>query len=144
MKLIWIVILVLAIYLVAQFAMMFKAKSDIENRVEYRLDFVDGTSVASVKRDLVADAAKIGVELKTDNINIVYQDTEDRTYSQKVVGDRIGAEFSNKHVGINVEYDARILGFAVHQRITASKIKQIAAPSLQRNRAAQEVLDSQP
>ena len=139
-----IIALILVVTLTVQVSTMYKAKGDLENRVEYRLDFVDEASIESVKRDLIADAEKLGIQLSPAKIGILYQDTDQLQFAQKIVGGKLGAQFHNKQVGINVEYDAHILGLPVHQRVTATKIKQVAAPSLPPRDAAQELLDSTP
>ena len=134
--------LLLVVVVSIQFSTMYKAKVDLQSRVEYRLDLVDETSMDSVKQDLIADAAKLGVHLTPANIDLVYADTEILSYAQRVVGRKLHVPYKNKQVAINVEYDAHIIGFPVHQRATASKIKQVSAPEAPTSKAAQEVLDS--
>ena len=134
--------LVLVVVLSIQLSTMYKAKVDLQNRVEYRLDFVDETSMDSVRQDLVADAGKLGVNITPRNIDLIYQDTDVLSYAQKVVGGRLHVPYKNKQVAINIEYEAHVLGFPVHQRVTASKFRQVSAPEAPTSKAAQEVLDS--
>ena len=134
----------LAIYLTMQLSTMYKAKGDLAGRVDYRLDFVDEQSKESVKRDLVEDARKFGIELRPANIDIVYADTEQQTVAEKMVGSRLGAQFKNKQVGISARYEVRILGVPISQTVTASKLKQVAAPVLPPRKEVQDLLDSQP
>lgn len=134
--------LLLVVVLSIQVSTMYKAKFDLQNRVEYRLDLMDETSLDSVKQDIIADAGKLGIDLTPRNITVVYQDTDVLSYAQKVVGGKLHVQYKNKQVALNIEYDAHVLGFRVHQRVTAAKIKQVSAPEAPTSRAAQELLDS--
>ena len=60
---IWIVIAVLIITGVVQASKMWKANSDVQARAEHYLDWVDEKSFDSVKKDLAADAGKLGIDL---------------------------------------------------------------------------------
>lgn len=120
-----LIALVLVGYVSIKAATAFKAKTDIAQRVEHYLDFVDETSIESVKQDLIRDAKKFGVDLGPENIKVLYQDTELRTAAQQMVGGRLGAQFINKQVAISVNYQVRILGFPLKQDVTNSKIRQI-------------------
>lgn len=117
------VVIVIVGFFAAQFSKMTRAKLELTERVAFHLDFVDETSIESVKNDLVKDAAKVGVDLDRDRIAIVYQDTDKELYQQRVLGKL--AQFQNKQVGISVNYHWRILGFGIAQEITRSKIKQV-------------------
>ncbi len=137
-----IVAVILVVYLTSQVSTMYKVKGDLENRVEFRLDFVDESSMDMVKRDLVADAKKLGIDLVPEHIDIEYKDTDVQSYAQKVVARKLDTQYKNKQVGINAEYDAHLLGFPIHQTVTASKVKQVAAPVLPPSKAVQELLDA--
>ncbi len=117
------VVIVIVGFCAAEFSKMVRAKLDLTERVAFHLDFVDETSLESVKDDLVKDAAKLGVDLDRDRVLIVYQDTTKELYPQRVLG-KI-AQFQNKQVGISVSYHWRILGFGIAQDITRAKIKQV-------------------
>jgi hypothetical protein len=95
-----------------------------------------------VKRDVVADAKKLGIDLAPEHIDIVYKDTDVRSYAQKVVARKLDTQYKNKQVGINAEYDAHLLGLPIHQTVTASKMRQVAAPVLPPTKAVQELLDA--
>jgi hypothetical protein len=129
-----IVALVVIGYVGVKFGTMVKSRSDLVERVQYRLDFVDETSIAAVKEDLVRDAKGLGIELVPDNIRITYTDTEQRTLPQKIVGGRV-AEFVNKQIVINVHYVVRILGVPFPQEIGLHKIKQVQARRAEANSA---------
>ena len=110
-------------FFASQFSKMVRAKMDITDQVERQLDFVDDQSIESVKDDLVKEADKAGVALNREKVLIVYRDTDQQLYEQRVLG-KI-AQFKNKQVGISVNYQWRILGFGIAQDITRTKIKQI-------------------
>jgi len=142
--LIIIVIVVLLITGVVQASKMWKATSDLQARAEHYLDFVDEKSFDGVKKDLVADAGKLGIDLPVDNIEIEYKDTEQKTLAQKMVGGKLGTQFSNKLVHIGAHYTAHVLLIPVTQTVSASHIRQVAAPVLPPSKAMQELLDSNP
>jgi hypothetical protein len=139
-----IVIVVLLITGVVQASKMFKANTDLQSRAEHYLDFVDEASLESVKKDLAADAKKLDIDLPTGTIEISYKDTEDKSMAQKLVGGRLGAQFTNKLVTITAHYTARILLVPVTQTVDAHRIRQVAAPVLPPSKATQELLDSNP
>jgi hypothetical protein len=138
------IILIVAVvvlgYLGVKFGTMVKSKSDLTERVDYRLDFVDETSIAAVKQDLVHDAQRLGIELVPDNIDITYTDTERRTLPQKLLEGRV-AQFVNKQVAIKVRYVVRILGVPFHQEISNHKIKQVQAQRVEPNSGLVPSLD---
>jgi hypothetical protein len=139
-----IVLVVLLLTGVVQASKMWKATIDLQTRAEHYLDFVDENSFDSVKKDLVSDASKMGIDLPVGNIEIEYKDTEQQTLAQKLVGGKIGAQFTNKLVHIGAHYTAHILLIPVTQTVSASHIRQVAAPVLPPNKATQELLDSNP
>lgn len=138
------IILIVAVvvigYLGVKFGTMVKSKNDLSERVEYRLDFVDETSIATVKQDLAHDAQRFGIELVPDNIDITYTDTERRTLPQKMLEGRV-AQFVNKQIAIKVRYAVRILGVPFHEEISGHKIKQIQAQRVEPNSALVPSLD---
>jgi hypothetical protein len=139
-----VVTVVLLITGVVQGSRMFKANTDLQTRAEYYLDFVDEKSFDSVKKDLAADAGKMDIDLPVGNINIEYTDTDQRTMAQKMVGGRLGAQFTNKMIRISAHYTARILLIPFTQTVDAHHIRQVAAPVLPPSKATQELLDSNP
>ncbi len=143
-KLIAVVVAALLITAVVQASKMFKAKTDLERRVEHYVEVVDEHSIESVKQDLAADAEKLGIKLSPADVTVVYRDTEQKTLAQKMVGAKIGAQFTNKYVEIAAEYDAHILGIPVRQTVVASHVRQVAAPVLPPSKETQELLDSNP
>jgi hypothetical protein len=140
-KLIVLILLVVLGYGFVQGLNVFKAKSDFAARVEHQLDFVSDSSTDSVKQDLVKEAQKFGIELAPTDIHISYEDTEVRSVAQQIVGNRLGAQFTNKRVTINVRYDAHILGIPFSQEITQSKIKQVGATRMPMRTEERQLLD---
>jgi hypothetical protein len=143
MKAAIIVILLLVLgYGFVQGLKVYKMKGDFGARVERELNFVDNNSMDAAKQDLVQEAQKFGIELTPDNIRIAYEDTEQRSVAQQLVGNKLGTQFTNKRITINVHYTARILGLPFGQDITSSKIKQAEAPRMPVPPSTRELLDS--
>ena len=136
-----VIALVLVGYAAVQASTAYKAHTDLAQRVEYHLDFVDASSIASVKQDIVHDARKLRIDLRPSDIRIIYEDTEQRSVAQQIVGRRLGTQFVNKRIVISVHYPVRILGIPFSQDITRSKIKQVEAPRMPTPPAVQELLD---
>jgi hypothetical protein len=142
MKGVIIVIVVLVLgYGAIQWMNALKTKGDFAVRVERQLDFVKNDTMDSVKQDLVQEAQKLGIALTPDNIRISYEDTEQGSVAQQLVGKKLGAEFTNKRIGINVHYQARILGIPFGQDITRSGIKQAEAPRMPMRSEERQLLD---
>ncbi len=120
-----VVTMLLVAYLVARITTVYKARTDLTDRVEYRLDFVDETSLDSIKQDLIHDAKNCGIDLAPGDIHIVYENSGQLTVPQQIVGNRLQMRFTNKQVGISVHYTANILGIRFAQDITQTKIKQV-------------------
>lgn len=137
-----VVLLLLAVYGLAQFGTMYRTKGDLETFVQRTLDFVDETAKESVKTDIVQAAHKLGITVLAGNIDVVYEDSDAPTIPQRLVG-RLGVQFTNKRVGISLRYVTSVMGLPVHQQINAAKIRQVAAPVIQPNKTTQELLDSQ-
>jgi hypothetical protein len=122
----------------------FKTNGDFAERVDHELNFVDENSMNSVKQDLVNDATKMGIDLKPENIYIKYEDTEQRTEAQHLVGNRLDVTFVNKLVTITVDYTQPLLGIPFHKEITQSHIRQIQAPRKEPSPEMKQLLDSTP
>ncbi len=120
---------------------VFKAKSDFTARVNHQLDFVDNNTMDAVKQDLVQEAQKFGIALTPDSIRIAYEDTEQRTVAQQIVGRKLGTQFTNKRITINIHYTARILSIPFGQDITSSEIKQVEAPRMPMRPEERQLLD---
>ena len=123
---------------------MFKTKGDFAGRVDKQLNFVSETSMDSVKQDLVADAKKLGIDIVPGDIQIAYEDTEQHTVAQNLVGRKIGVQFVNKRVTISVNYVQHILGIPFHENITQSHIRQVEAPRKETSPEMQQLLDATP
>ena len=137
-----VVLLLLAAYAAVQVGSMYLAKSDLEEFVNQALDTVDDSSKDEVKGNIVAKAQKLGIAISAKNIEVVYEDADAQLVAQRLVGQRIAAQYKNKRVVISFRYVAPAAGFQVNQQIRASKIRQISvqAPI---NKDVQELLDSQ-
>ena len=136
-----VVLLLLAVYGLAQVGTMYRAKGDLEKFVQRTLDFVDETTKESVKTDIIRTAYKLGITVIASNIDVVYEDSDEPTIPQRLTG-RLGTQFINKRVVISLRYVASVMGVPVHQQITKSEFRQVAAPVVQPNKATQELLDS--
>ena len=136
-----LILVVVAGYGFVQTINVYKAKSDFATRLEHQLDFVDNNSMDSVKQTLVQEAQKLGIALTPDNIHIAYEDTEQRTVAQKLVGKKLSTQFTNKRATISVHYTARILGFPVAEDIANSHIRQVEAPRMPLRPEERQLLD---
>ena len=136
-----VVLLLLAVYGLAQVGTMFRAKGDLETFVQRTLDFVDETTKESVKNDISQTAYTLGITVIVSNIDVVYEDSDEPTIPQRLTG-RLGTQFINKRVVISLRYVAHVMSVPVHQQITKSEFRQVAAPVVQPNKATQELLDS--
>ena len=120
----------------------FKTNGDFAERVDHELNFVDENSMGTVKQDLVNEAKKLGIDLKPADIYIKYEDTEQRTEAQHLVGNKLDVTFVNKLVTITVDYVQPILGIPFHKEITQSHIRQIQAPRKEPSPEMKQLLDS--
>ena len=120
----------------------FKTNGDFSERVIHELNFVDENSMDSVKQDLISDAKKLDIDLKAADISIRYEDTEQRTEAQHLVGNKLDVMFVNKLVTITVNYVQPILGIPFHKGITESHIRQIQAPRKEPSPEMKQLLDS--
>ncbi|MEI6083479.1 MAG: hypothetical protein WCS70_04180 [Verrucomicrobiota bacterium] len=143
MKAILIILVIVAVFYVgAQALTVYKVKDDLAKQTQHYLDFVDEKSMADVKRDLAAEAKKLGITLSPDNIYITYEDTDIQSMAQRIVGRKLGAQYSNKRVVITVRYTAHIALLPLAQEVSEFKIVQVAAPVIPANKQAQELLDT--
>ena len=143
-SLIVVLIVVLVGYGFVQGLHALKARNDFEERVNHQLDFVSDTTMDSVKQDLVADAKKLGIDLAPTDITITYEDTEQRTLAQGIVGARLDVKFFNKRVEIDVNYVQHILGIPFHENVIQSKIRQVQAPRREPSPEMKQLLESAP
>ena len=120
----------------------FKTNGDFTERVIHELNFVDENSMDTAKQDLVNEAKKLGIDLKAEDISIRYEDTEQRTEAQHLVGNKLDVTFVNKLVTITVNYVQPILGIPFHKGITESHIRQIQAPRKEPSPEMKQLLDS--
>ena len=142
MKGIVILVIVLAIgYGFIQGLNVFKAKSDFTERVDHELNYVDNSPVDTIKKDLVQEAQKLGIQLVPENIQVSMEDSEQRTVAQKLVANKLGMQYTNKKLTIKLNYTARILGIPLGQEITSSKIKQVEAPRMPMPAEERKLLD---
>jgi hypothetical protein len=123
---------------------MFKTKGDFADRVDRQLNFVSETSMDSVKQDVIADAKKLGIDIEPGDIQIAYEDTEQHTVAQNIVGRKLGAQFVNKRVTISVNYVQHILGIPFHENVTQSHIRQVEAPRKEPSSEMQQLLEATP
>ncbi len=136
-----VVIVVLIGYGFVQSLHALKAKSDFAERVDHQLDFVSETTMDSVKQDLIADAKKFDIDLAPTDIDIVYEDTEQRTVAQSIVGGRLGVEFVNKRIEIDAAITQHILGIPFHSTVIQSKIRSVQAPRREVSPEMKQLLD---
>ena len=139
-----IVIVVLIGYGFVQGLQVFKANGDFAERVDHELDSVDPNSMDSVKQDLIADAKKFGIDITTNDIHILYEDTDQRTVAQNLVGHKLDVQFVNKRVAISVNYTQHILGISLPENVTQSHVRQVEAPRKQPSPEMQQLLDATP
>jgi preprotein translocase subunit SecF len=139
-----IVLVVALVIAYAGFTAMkqFKTNGDFSERVIHELNFVDENSMDTAKQDLVNEAKKLGIDLRADDISIRYEDTEQRTEAQHLVGNKLDVTFVNKLVTITVNYVQPILGIPFHKGITESHIRQIQAPRKEPSPEMKQLLDS--
>lgn len=139
-----VIALVLVGYVAVQASTAYRSHTELANRVEYHLDFVSAPGDTNVTQDIVHDARKFGIDVRPSDIRIIYDDTQQRSVAQQIVGNRLGTQFTNKRIAINVHYTARILGIPIGQDITRSKIKQVAAPRQEPSSEMKSLLDAVP
>lgn len=138
-----VMLLLLAVYAIAQVGTMYRVKDELKTFVQHTLDFVDETTKDSVKADIVQAAQKLGIAVAVGKIDVVYEDADEPVIAQRLIASRLGAQFINKRVVISLRYVAPVMGLPVQQQITASKIKPVVAAVLPTNKPTQELLDSQ-
>lgn len=136
--LIAVVVIGLIGYVVAQWTMIYRTRSDLAARAEQQLDLVDDKSQDMVKKKLVEEARKLGVTLVPADIQVKYENTAVRSLAQQYTA-KI-ATFVNKRAAIQISYNARLVGFTRPQKIEVFKIRQIQAQQRQSSELKQ-VLD---
>ena len=110
-----IIVLVLAAvgWLAEDVTKMFRANTDFEASVQHYLDAVDAQSFDTVKRNLVDEAAKLGLKVEKKDITIGFADTQDGSFAQNLVVGVLGARFVNKRASIKCHYTASVLGLSI-------------------------------
>jgi uncharacterized protein YpuA (DUF1002 family) len=136
-----VIVLVAAGYAVVQASAAYKKYTDLTERVKHQLDFVDESTTNTVRQEIIRDAGKMGINLQPTDIGIVYEDTEQRSVAQQIVGNRLGTQFVNKRIAISVHYTAHILGIPLNQIITQSEIRQVGAPRMPMRSEERQLLD---
>jgi hypothetical protein len=138
------VVVALIGYGMFQWMQIFKANMDFNDRVARQLDSVDENSMSAVKQNIVADAKSLGIDITTNDIHITYEDTEQRSVAQNLVGKKIGVDFFNKLVTIKVDYVQHILGIPSRQNVTQAHVRSVQAPRKQSSPELQQLLDATP
>jgi hypothetical protein len=138
------VVVVVLGYGMVQWMNNFKANTDFAARVDGQLNFVDENSMDKVRQDVVADAKALGIDITTNDVRIAYEDTEQQSVAENLVGKKIGVDFTNKRVTITVDYTQHILGISSHQTVTKTRIRQVQAPRKQVSPEMQQLLDATP
>jgi hypothetical protein len=138
------VVVVIVGYGFVQWVEIFKTNIDFNDRVARQLDSVDEHSMDTVKQSIVADAKSLGIDITTNDIQITYEDTEQRSVAQNLVGKKIGVDFFNKLVTIKVDYVAHILGIPSRENVTQAHVRSIQAPRKQSSPEMQQLLDATP
>jgi ABC-type molybdate transport system ATPase subunit len=145
MKGLIIAVIVVAIgYGAVQWMEVFKANSDFSDKVAGQLNFVTENSMDAVKQSVIADAKALGIDITANDIHIGYEDTEQQSVAQNLVGKKIGVDFVNKLVTIKVDYVQHILGIPCHENVTQAKVVQVQAPRKQTSPEMQQLLDATP
>ena len=129
------------IYVATQVGSMYIAKSNMEDFLAKEVYSVDDNVKDQVRRNVAAKAKELGIPIAADKIDVVYEDADTRLVSQRMVGQRINAEFKNKRAVIRFHYFASIVGFQVPQDISIQAVRQTSA-TLKTGKALQEALDS--
>ncbi len=139
-----VVVVVVLGYGMVQWMHNFKANGDFAERVDRQLNFVDENSMDRVKQDVVNDAKALGIDITPKDVQVAYEDTEQQSVAQNLVGKKIGVDFTNKRVTITVDYTQHILGIPSHQTVTQTRIRQVQAPRKQVSPEMQQLLDATP
>jgi len=145
MKGLIIAVIVVAIgYGVVQWMEIFKANSDFSDKVAGQLNFVNENSMDAVKQSVIADAKALGIDITANDVHIAYEDTEQQTVAQNLVGKKVGVDFVNKLVTIKVDYVPHILGIPCHKNVTQSSIVSVQAPRKQSSPEMEQLLNATP
>ena len=145
MKGVIIVVVVVVIgYGLVQWMEIFKANSDFGEKVDHQINFVNENSMDTVKQSVIADAKALGIDVTTNDVHIAYEDTEQQTVAQNLVGRKVGVDFVNKRVTITVNYVAHILGIPCHETVTQAGIRQVQAPRKRETPEMEQLLNATP
>ena len=132
MKGLIIVVVVLAIgYGAVQWMEVFKANSDFGEKVDHQINFVTENSMDAVKQSVITDAKALGIDIAANDVHIAYEDTEQQSVAQNLVGKKVGVDFVNKLVTIKVDYVQHILGIPCHENVTQARVVSVQAPRKQ-------------
>jgi hypothetical protein len=137
-----VVVGLLVVYGVVEYSTMLKRRQELKNQVTRYLAFVDEQSIASVRQDLIREAAQLGITLRPEDIHITYEDTDIQSAAQQLVGRRLGAQYKNKRIVITIQYRASVAGIPLSQTVSDYAIRQVAAPVSPPRRELQELLDT--
>jgi len=121
-----------------------KARNDFAERVHHQLDFVSDTTMDSVKQELVDEAKKFNIDLAVTGIDIAYEDTQQQTVAQGIVGGRLGVQFVNKRVEIDAAITQHVLGIPIHSTVIESHIRQVEAPRREPSPEMKQLLEGNP
>lgn len=135
-------LLVVAGMAAMQFSTAYKAQIDLAARVEKQLGQVTESSRATVAENVVREAGALGIELTTNNVSVLFRDSDRQTVAQKYVSKPLRAEFLNKEAVIEVRYTARVLGIALKQEIARSRLLQQSVSRPDPNSELKQVLDA--
>jgi hypothetical protein len=126
-KFFWILVLAVLAYGGYQVVNVFTTKSRLTARVVESLDAVgeNASANAVLRRNLVAEAEKWGVELRPEDVKISFVNATEQTFAQQKLG-KVG-EFQNKMARIELEYRVPVLGFEWTQRIAEQKLHMVGA-----------------
>jgi hypothetical protein len=124
-----LIVLAIVGYVVMQWSKIIETKDQLNKRIVEQLDIVDDTNQPEIRKKLVDDAGKLGVELSPNNIYIAYKDTDVRSVAQQFTANI--ATFINKRTTIHVSYTARLIGIPLHEEIEESAVRQIQAQQRQ-------------
>ena len=122
-------LLILAGFAAAQAVVMYQKKADLQRALAAHLDAVGDATDESLRKTIVAEAARLGVRLTAADVRLTYEDTQARTYPQQLLEGRV-AQFTNKRVSISAHYSAQILGISIPQEARVEKLKTIQTRSV--------------
>ncbi len=140
-KLILIIVLAVAGYAAYQQAGIYSDRAALTKQAEARLDKVGAQSHEAIRDDLVREAARVGIVVRPNSVQVSSENADVQSLAQKFVS-KTGMQFQNQRVTIRVIYQAKVLGIVQPQEIVASKIRQVSVTPPAPQRDVQEMLDS--